>query len=403
MLASFSFGAARAAAAVGGAETSDAPEEFRLLPGGISLSGAENGSEMSFVPGSVVETGARAQASGAEKEKKRGEWLIAPVPSYSPTMGWTVGLPVARLYRPAGVADDDPTWVTGIGGFYAENKSWGAGAFHKMSLPGDRWRFMAAAGYADINYNYYGIGGSLNDRGDVLPLNQTAFCGAGEVLREVARNLYVGVRVTAMGTTVRATGLPDTIPPESIPSALGINLKLPAIAPRLQYDTRDSEFYPTSGDLIEAEVQISSESLGSDLNYRIFDFSWNHYRSVGASGVLALRLAGKYAAGDAPFFVYPSFGQKADLRGYTPGTYRDRMLLAAQAEYRLRVRDNLGVVVFAGLGGVAPSLSEFDRALPSVGAGLRYVLAKENNLSLRLDVAWGRDEHQIYIGIGEAF
>lgn len=169
------------------------------------------------------------------------------------------------------------------------------------------------------------------------------------------------------------------------------------------YNTRDNEFYRTAGDLVEAQVQISAKALGSDADYRRSELSWNHYRAAGPAGVLALRLVGKYTSGDAPFFLYPAFGQSGDLRGYTPGTYRNRLLVAAQAGYRLRVRQNLGVVVFAGVGGVAPSASRFDRALPSVGTGLRYVVAEKNNVSLRLDVAWGRDEHQFYLGLGKAY
>ena len=39
----------------------------------------------------------------------------------------------------------------------------------------------------------------------------------------------------------------------------------------------------------------------------------------------------------------------------------------------------------------------------SVGAGFRYVMAPKNNLSLRIDVARGRDESIYYVSIGEAF
>ena len=396
-------GTAETTTAAEGAETNAVPAKVSILPGGISLSTPENGSAVPFVPEAVAETRDDAPASGVGEKETHAEWLVAPVPSRNPSMGWTLALPVARLYRPPGVSARDPSWVTGIGAFYSENASWGAGAFHKMNLAGDRWRFMAAAGYADIKYDYFGIGGSENDSGEALPLNQEVAVVAGEVLRAVARNLYVGVRVFAMETNVRATQDPEEFPPGFIPPELGVDLSLPMIAPRLLHDTRDSEFYPTSGDLIEAEVQIASDSFGSDLNYELYELSWNNFRKLGAKGVLALRVAGKYAAGDAPFFAYPAFGQSADLRGYTPGTYRDRLLLAVQAEYRLRVRDKLGIVVFAGVGGVAPSLDEFEDALPSVGVGLRYVLAEENNDSLRLDAAWGRDENQFYVGIGEAF
>jgi hypothetical protein len=55
------------------------------------------------------------------------------------------------------------------------------------------------------------------------------------------------------------------------------------------------------------------------------------------------------------------------------------------------------------VGGVAPEIGQFDTLLPSGGTGLRYVLAKKNNASLRFDAAWGRDEHTFYLGIGEAF
>jgi len=65
--------------------------------------------------------------------------------------------------------------------------------------------------------------------------------------------------------------------------------------------------------------------------------------------------------------------------------------------------ERFGVVAFAGVGGVAPELDEFDTLLPSGGGGARYVLAKKNNVSLRFDAAWGKNEHALYFGIGEAF
>jgi hypothetical protein len=46
---------------------------------------------------------------------------------------------------------------------------------------------------------------------------------------------------------------------------------------------------------------------------------------------------------------------------------------------------------------VAPEIDQFSKLLPSAGTGLRYVIAKENNISLRFDAAWGRDEHTFYL------
>ena len=41
--------------------------------------------------------------------------------------------------------------------------------------------------------------------------------------------------------------------------------------------------------------------------------------------------------------------------------------------------------------------------MPAAGVGLRWVAAPRNNLSLRIDAAWGRGEDEFYISIGEAF
>ncbi|HEY2586371.1 MAG TPA: hypothetical protein VGI81_11460 [Tepidisphaeraceae bacterium] len=52
-----------------------------------------------------------------------------------------------------------------------------------------------------------------------------------------------------------------------------------------------------------------------------------------------------------------------------------------------------------------PSLNAltFENLLPSGGVGLRYVLAEQNHVALRFDVAWGREGGQFYLTVGEAF
>ena len=85
------------------------------------------------------------------------------------------------------------------------------------------------------------------------------------------------------------------------------------------------------------------------------------------------------------------------------GSYRDRFLVAAQAEYRHRFTKRIGAVAFGGAGSVAPDFGGWEKTLWSVGAGFRWVLAPKNNISLRLDIARGRDETIYYVGVGEAF
>jgi hypothetical protein len=63
------------------------------------------------------------------------------------------------------------------------------------------------------------------------------------------------------------------------------------------------------------------------------------------------------------------------------------------------------MVAFAGVGGVAQDMRSLTVGplLPSAGLGLRYLVAEENGVNLRFDVAWGRHSSGIYVSVGEAF
>ncbi len=378
-------------------------EAIWFTPGALQTSGAEDEFETPDIPLLNTPANNTSDASNETSQAIKNEWLIAPLPSYNPSLGWILGIPVSRIYRPSGGDAKSRPWMTGIGGFYTSNESWGAGAFHRMNLMNDRWRIMGSVFGADINYDYYGIGRDANDQRRRLPLNQEFTSSLAEALYEMLPNFYAGLRVNKTDTVARVSQLPDGFPADRLPPGLGLDLSLQTLAPRLQFDTRDNQFYPTSGNLMEANAQISNESIGSDLNYKLYDVGWNGYRQIGDQSIVAWRIATEYASGDAPFFVYPAFGKGNDLRGYEQGSYRDRFLVASQVEYRVKFGKKLGAVAFAGVGGVGSSLGEINQSLPSAGLGLRYLLAKENSVNFRFDVAWGRDGHQFYIGLGEAF
>ncbi len=64
-----------------------------------------------------------------------------------------------------------------------------------------------------------------------------------------------------------------------------------------------------------------------------------------------------------------------------------------------------GVVAFAGVGEVASDVGELnsENLLPSIGAGIRYRLTKQHPINFRVDVARGKNDTAIYVGVGEAF
>lgn len=87
------------------------------------------------------------------------------------------------------------------------------------------------------------------------------------------------------------------------------------------------------------------------------------------------------------------------------GRYRDRALLAVQAEYRWRFFRRWGLVVFGGTGGVAYGFADFrsNELLPAGGAGLRFQASQKYDVNVRVDYAIGEDSDGVYFSIGEAF
>ena len=336
---------------------------------------------------------------------KKAEIVVVPIPSLNPTTGWGLAVPLMVIYKPESQSPDSPPWTTGIAGSYSENGTWAGAAFHKMNLQNDTWRILTGAGYADVNYDFFGVGSAAGDTNQSIPLNQQVAGALVEVLRETFTHWYVGLRLLYGRTDVRLdtdrAQLPPGFPP--LPEIV-LTSTLAAAGLRVQYDTRDNQFYPTEGSLFDIKVDRFTDALGSDFNYTSNSLTYNRYLGLGDRQVLALRGITTFSSGDAPFFALSRIGG-TDLRGYISGQYMDRMMVAVQGEYRRGLTERFGVVAFAGVGEVAPDVGSLNskNLLPSIGAGIRYRISKQHPINFRVDVARGNDDTAIYVGVGEAF
>jgi outer membrane protein assembly factor BamA len=350
--------------------------------------------------GDIVDSEAPAPDPAATN---KNEFLVAPIPSYKPNFGF--GLQVMAGYLFSLDPDDkvSPPSSVMLMGYGAENGSWLGGFGSRFFLKEDQYRVIGGVFTGRLNYDYAGVGTDAGDSGQTVPLEQNMTAVIVEPLTRIAPHLYLGprylyanMRVTADLASLGDPALPPAVERESLQSMIGAHL---------QYDTRDSVFYPTKGMVVDLHTDFHDQAWGDDFNYQVYKLFCNQYISLAEGQVLALRGAAQVCAGDVPFYSLATIGRGPDLRGYEYGQYQDKTLLAAQAEYRLRLTKRFGVVGFAGVGAVAPSLSDYssDDLLPSVGAGLRYVLAEKNQISMRLDFAYGRDGGKLYFTVGEAF
>jgi outer membrane translocation and assembly module TamA len=101
----------------------------------------------------------------------------------------------------------------------------------------------------------------------------------------------------------------------------------------------------------------------------------------------------------------PRLGGDVLLRGYNGSRFRDKILAAAQVEYRAPLIWRIGIVGFAGLGQVADRFEHLGRRglKPSLGFGLRFNLDPPDGLNLRLDFGFGRKSDGNYLSGGESF
>lgn len=328
--------------------------------------------------------------------------VIMPIPVSNPSIGSGLALTAMAIYRPGGRA---APWTTGAGAMYADSQSWAVGVFQKANLADDRFRLTASAGTGDFHLDFYGIGSEAGSRDVSVAIEQETDFAGGRALMRVADHAYVGpmVRFVGVNTSLDLSDL-DLLDELELPP-LELESRIVGLGVAGEYDSRDSEYGPTRGVYAEGHFLHADEGFGSDFDYGKLQASLNIYHPLAVRTVVAGRISICDVGDGAPFYDLCSFGQNADLRGYASGRYRDHALAAVQIELRHRFGRRFGAVVFAGVGGVAPSFGALGDSdlLPAAGLGLRYSASKSYGVNVAVDYAVGRDSHGLYFRIGEAF
>ena len=174
----------------------------------------------------------------------------------------------------------------------------------------------------------------------------------------------------------------------------------------VQLDTRDNLFAPTGGHWLQATYARSDDAVWSDFTYNTVRLDARTYQRVGRSQVVAIELQMTGVRGDPPFDAMALIGNGDIMRGYKKGRYRDRWVMATQAEYRSAIWRRVGAVAFGGAGFAAPSFGALgdSRFLPTYGAGLRLRLDARQRTGVRADYGRGLDGTAgLHMGFNQAF
>lgn len=325
-------------------------------------------------------------------------FLPIPLIVTEPAVGVGGGLALLYFHGREEDEKDNPPSISGIAGLYTTNGSWVTAGFHQGIWRDDSIRYLGVVGAAALNLKFYGQGEAGKFEDNPLEYNLDAFFLLQEMrFRMMESDFFLGggYIFSTINTTFDVGQIIPGLPQETERTRQG-GLELIG-----SYDSRDNIFTPNSG--IDAEVKFSHFDtwLGGDNIFDRLDAKMLNYWDVHEDWVLALRLDGRIASGDVPFFLLPF----VDMRGIPAMRYLDEITLLGEGEARWNVFKRWWLVGFTGLARAGSDFNDLadQENLYTFGGGFRYLLARKYNLLAGLDVARGPEDTVVYLTIGNAW
>jgi len=289
--------------------------------------------------------------------------------------------------------------IAAVGGLATENGTRGLFAGHLGTWMDGRLRTLVGVADADVNLEFFGLGGERNTGDAGLAYTVAARGGvAGGSYRLGATPLWLGLRYALAKTTVTFDvpdfGLPGITPNDR-------DLRLAALTPSLTLDMRDNFFTPTRGWYADLSVPLFREALGGDRNFEKAVLTAMHYRPLSRSLFFSVRGTGRASSDGTPFYLRPF----VVLRGVQALRYQGEQAAEVEAELRWQLHPRFSLVGFGGAGIARSEIGQRnpEETVTTAGAGFRYLVARKHGLHMGLDVALGPDEPIFYVVFGSAW
>ncbi len=326
---------------------------------------------------------------------EKGSFIIVPIPISDPTIGTALVVGSAYFYgQTEKQKKTQPASLTAGGAMYSDTDSFAAVIAQENYWHEDKWRFLGAVGYADLNLKLLtpdesGSGASVDWLLD-----------GGFFYAHLARNItgrwYMGAFARSVVVDqVFATDLSSSdidLAPESKANGLGTFIV---------FDSRDVPTNAYEGRYFNLKGLFNHPSFGSDKKYQSYSVEYDSYHEVDDRLVLAWQVAGCYRSGTVPLWDTCKVG----LRGFAATDYLGKSSASGQFEARWRFNERWGAVGFAGGGYISSSFSEVadHDLIPSYGVGVRFMVLKSKRINIRVDYARSDDSDAIHLSVGEAF
>ncbi len=320
-----------------------------------------------------------------------------PIPISNPTIGTGLAAALLYLHPKDSKTPDSPNSTTGAFVMYTSSESWAVSAFHDGYYMDDRLRVRVPALYGEFNLDFFGIGNDSPLKEN--PIEYQALSGAfvPRVLYGLPwNNWYAGGQYKLLNVDIKF-GNSDI---ESNALGAGGQTQTAGLGLVTVYDSRDSNFWPSSGSWLELTATPFGSYAGGDFDYFKVVTKFAQYFPLRDSVTLVYRLDGQFVDGVAPFWDL----SRIRLRGYAGGQLLDKIAITGQAEVRWNFYGRWTATAFGGGGRIADAVNELWDAENNFagGVGLRYMLVEEQKLSIGIDFAFARDRSvAFYFQVGD--
>ena len=326
---------------------------------------------------------------------EKGSFVVVPIPISDPTLGTALVLGAAYFYgQSEEQKKSQPASLTAGGAMYSNTDSFAAVIAQENYWHEDKWRFLGAAGYANLNLELLAPDESGSGT-SVDWLLDGGFLYA-HLARKITGRWYLGVfaRSVALDQAFKVSLSPSDfdLGDARISNGLGT------------FFGRDSRDVPTNaykGSYFSIKGLFNHPTFGSDNEYQSYSAEFDSYHEMSNRLVLAWQVAACYKSGNIPLWDTCRVG----LRGFAATDYLGKASAHAQFEARWRMSQRWGVVGFAGGGYMDSSFSGVDDndIIPSYGVGLRFMVLKSKRINMRLDYGRSNDSDAVHLSVGEAF
>ncbi|WP_305465364.1 BamA/TamA family outer membrane protein [Photobacterium leiognathi] len=327
------------------------------------------------------------------------DWGVLPGPFANPEQGVGFGMAQVGLYSPADWTPKTHYSTLAIKSYISSTGSYGLGVENRSYLNEDKLRLIGDAWISHSPQHYWGIGKKAAQNDD----NKREYNGQIIKLTPKVSYEFLPDRYISLGWDYQHYSQQTLAPTNSVSKYKLSNQQSSGISIALEYDSRDFEPNPYSGQLWFAEWIDYKTALGSDQNYTRLTLNYRQYVQLNGNNILAWDVYGQRVDGDIPWYGYAEMGNDERMRGYYTGQYRDRYLLSGQIEWRHRFNQRHGMVTWFGGGNIANKSEQLlsSKFLPTFGVGYRF--AFKPRINVRIDYALGKDSSGFYFHINEAF